>query len=163
VSVHLSARMEQLSSHWTDFHEIWYFGIFLNSVKKIQDFLKWDKNKGHCTWRPIYIFIISRSFLLRMRNVSDKHCRENQNTHCVFSNFFFFQISCRLWDKVEKYCRVRQATDDNMAHAHYMLDTQGYKYAHSVCVILIAFPTVTMAAWTCLNVTLYVYIACLVM
>jgi len=32
--------------------------------------------------------IISRSFLLRMRNVSDKICRENQNTHLVFSNFF---------------------------------------------------------------------------
>jgi hypothetical protein len=25
-----------------------------------------------------------------MRNVSDKSCRENQNTHCVFSTFFFF-------------------------------------------------------------------------
>jgi len=24
-----------------------------------------------------------------MRNVSDKSCRENQNTHFVFSNFFF--------------------------------------------------------------------------
>jgi len=24
---------------------------------------------------------------------------------------------------VEKYCRARQATDDNMAHAHFMLDT----------------------------------------
>ena len=33
--------------------------------------------------------IISRSVLLRMRNVSDKSCRENQNTHFVFSNFFF--------------------------------------------------------------------------
>ena len=33
--------------------------------------------------------IISRSFLFRMRNVSDKSCRENQNTHFVFSNFFF--------------------------------------------------------------------------
>jgi hypothetical protein len=32
--------------------------------------------------------IISRSILLRMRNVSDKSCRENQNTHFVFSNFF---------------------------------------------------------------------------
>jgi len=26
-------------------------------------------------------FIISRSFLLRMKNISDKRCRENQNTH----------------------------------------------------------------------------------
>ena len=32
-------------------------------------------------------FIISRSFLLRMRNVADKICRENQNTHFVFSIF----------------------------------------------------------------------------
>jgi hypothetical protein len=36
----------------------------------------------------MYFFIISRSFLLRMRNVSDKSCRENQNTYFVFSNFF---------------------------------------------------------------------------
>jgi len=32
--------------------------------------------------------IISRSVLFRMRNVSDKSCRENQNTHFVFCNFF---------------------------------------------------------------------------
>jgi hypothetical protein len=33
--------------------------------------------------------IISRSFLLRTRNISDKRCTENQNTHFVFSDFFF--------------------------------------------------------------------------
>jgi len=32
--------------------------------------------------------IISRSVLLRMRNVSDKSCTKNQNTHFVFSDFF---------------------------------------------------------------------------
>jgi len=32
--------------------------------------------------------IISCSLLLRMKNVSDKSCKENQNTHCMFSNFF---------------------------------------------------------------------------
>jgi len=32
--------------------------------------------------------IISRSFLRRMRNVSDKSCRENQNPNFVFSNIF---------------------------------------------------------------------------
>ena len=31
---------------------------------------------------------ISLSFLLIMRNVSDKSCRGNHNTHFVFSNFF---------------------------------------------------------------------------
>jgi len=37
-------------------------------------------------YKDQYTFlIISRSFLLRMRNVSDKRCRENQSTHFVFS------------------------------------------------------------------------------
>jgi hypothetical protein len=40
----------------------------------------------------------------------------------------------------EKYCRAVQATDDDMAHARCVLDTQGYKYTRSACVILIAFP-----------------------
>ena len=32
--------------------------------------------------------IISRSALLRVRNVSDSSCRGNQNTRFMFSNFF---------------------------------------------------------------------------
>ena len=32
--------------------------------------------------------IISRSFLVIMKNVAGKRCRENQNTHFSFSNFF---------------------------------------------------------------------------
>jgi hypothetical protein len=36
----------------------------------------------------MYLFIISRSFLRTMRSVSDKSCRENQNTHFVFRNYF---------------------------------------------------------------------------
>jgi len=35
-------------------------------------------------------FITSRSVRLGMRNVSDKSCKENWNTHFVFSNLFFF-------------------------------------------------------------------------
>jgi hypothetical protein len=35
----------------------------------------------------------------------------------------FFRKFCRLRDNVEKYCRAEQATDDNMAQAHCMLDT----------------------------------------
>ena len=40
--------------------------------------------------------------LLRMRNVLDKSCRENQYTHFMF-NYFFFRKSCRFWDSVEEY------------------------------------------------------------
>jgi len=42
----------------------------------------------------------------------------------MLNNFFFvlFWKLCRLWDNVERYCRARQSTDDNMAHAYFMLD-----------------------------------------
>ena len=56
MSVPPSVCMEQLGSHCTDFHEIWYLGISRKSIGKIQISLKSDKNRGYFTWRPIYIF-----------------------------------------------------------------------------------------------------------
>ena len=47
---------------------------------------------------------------------------ENTETHFMFNNLFF-RKSCRLCDKVEKYCRAGQAIDDNMAHAYCVLNT----------------------------------------
>ena len=64
--------------------------------------------------------IISHVILRRMRNVSDKSCRENQNTHFVFSNSFFFRKIVPFWDTVVKYRIAGQATDDSMAHAGYL-------------------------------------------
>jgi hypothetical protein len=90
--------------------------VVRRSVEEIQVSLRSNKNKAYLTLRTIYIFIACRSFLLRMRNVSGKYCRGNQNTQFVFDNVFL--ISYRLRDKVEKYFRTGQATDDNMAHAH---------------------------------------------
>ena len=103
--------------HWTVFDEIWYLGIFRKCSEKFSFHTRiagtWHEDR--------YKFLtISRSVLLRMRNVSDKSCTENQNTHFVFSNVFSKMY--RLWDNVEKYCRGGQATYDNMPHAHCMLD-----------------------------------------
>jgi hypothetical protein len=51
--------------------------------------------------------------------------RENEEkleTHILYSiTLFFFRKSWRLWENVEKYGTARQATADNMAHAHCML------------------------------------------
>ena len=44
----------------------------------------------------------SRWILPRMRNVSNKSCRENQNACFMFGNFLF-RKSHRLWDNVEKF------------------------------------------------------------
>jgi hypothetical protein len=55
--------------------------FFEKSVEDIQVSLKGDKNNQRT-------FLISCSFLLRMRNVSDKDCGEYQNIHCRFKNVF---------------------------------------------------------------------------
>jgi len=86
---------------------------FHSTVTRIRGTLREDQ----------YTFlIISRSFLLRMRNLSEKRCGESQNARFMSSNFFF-RKSWRLWGNVEKYCRARHATDDNMVHVHCILST----------------------------------------
>ena len=58
------------------------------SVHKLQVSLKSDKNNRYFTRRRFHIITISRWIILRMRNVSDKRCRETQNTYFMFINFF---------------------------------------------------------------------------
>jgi hypothetical protein len=57
-----------------------------------------------------------------MKNFSGKNSRENQNMHFMFNIFSFENHAvCEIiW---KKYCRAGQARDDNVAHAHCMLDT----------------------------------------
>jgi len=76
----------ELGSHWTDFHDILYLSIFRKSVKKIQVCLKSDKIKDTLHEDLWTFMIVSRPILIRMRNVSDKSCREKQNTCFMFSN-----------------------------------------------------------------------------
>ena len=48
-----------------------------------------------------------------------------KNTHFVSNTYFCFIFFFKLFhllDNVDKYCRARQATDDSMAHALYMVD-----------------------------------------
>jgi hypothetical protein len=91
--------MGEVGPHWTDFHEIWHLNSFKKSV---------EKN--------------SSCIPLRMRDVSDKICRKNQNTNFMFNNISFRKYY-RLRDNVEKYYRTGQATDENKAHAYCMRDT----------------------------------------
>ena len=48
--------MGQHGSHWTDFHEIWYFSIFRKSAEKSQVLLKPKKDEVFFTCSSIYIF-----------------------------------------------------------------------------------------------------------
>ena len=77
-----------------------------------------------CMKTSITFLIISRAVLLRMGNVSGKSRRESQNTHFVFSTFFFFFENRAVYDIMsEKCCVAGKATVDSVAHAHFMLST----------------------------------------
>jgi len=80
---------------------------------------------------------------------------ERIKTH-ILCSITFFPKSCGLWDKVEKYCRAVQATEDYTAHAHCMLDNWGWKYKHRICNTYCFFTAKTVA-WKSINVTLYVH------
>jgi len=82
-SVVTPVRMENLGSQWTDFHEILYLSISRNTVEKIQVSLK-SVTLHEDRWTFV---IISLLVLLRMRNISDKSCKGNRNTH-FFNNVF---------------------------------------------------------------------------
>jgi len=84
---------------------------------------------------------VSCWILLRMRNISDKSCRENQNIHFVF-NKFFFQKSCSLWDNVEEHGTARWVADEyihsfihslHFPYIHMQVEYQGCGDCHSCC------------------------------
>ena len=54
VSVHPLRR--QLRSLGADFNEVRYLSVIRKSVYTLQVLLKFDKNNGYFTWRPIYIY-----------------------------------------------------------------------------------------------------------
>jgi len=82
LSVCVSVHMEQLGSHWADFHEIWYWSIVSKNPTRITHF--WHED--WCTF-----MILARCIHLRMRSG-----RENQNTHFIFSTFCWPCISVYL-------------------------------------------------------------------
>jgi hypothetical protein len=115
--VHLSARPSfhlhgTTLLHWTDFHEMWYSSIFRKYFEIIQMWSNLTRITGTLHEDMCTFMILSRWILVRVRNVSDKNCRENENTHFTFSNFFP-RKSCHVLYNVEKYRTARQATHYN--------------------------------------------------
>jgi hypothetical protein len=98
----VSVRIQQLGSHWLDFHENWYLRIVRKYVEKIKFCLKSDKNQGYFTLIRMYIYdnislISSYEWEVFRMKLVDKI-----KTRFSF-NIFFFRKLCRLWDNVEKH------------------------------------------------------------
>ena len=133
MSVHLDGRM-WLSLDGLSWDLI--FEYFFKSVKHIHVSVKSDRNNRYFTWSLRTLMTISPTS--QKRNVSDKSCRENQNTHFMFSNFFpKIVLFTRL---LKKYCTVEQTTDDNIIWGmHFACWITKATNTHSEYAILIAF------------------------
>jgi hypothetical protein len=86
-----------------------------------------------------YTFLISRSILLVMTDISDENCKQNENTCFMLNDFFFFQnrgVYEIMWENIMKSDRP-QMTIWCMRIACWLTKAT---YTHSEYVILIAFP-----------------------
>ena len=104
--------MEHLGSHQMGFRAIWCLRIF----QSLSRTFKCHQNLTRITaisYKDQYTFLIISRSVLKMRNVSDKICTENQNTHFVFSNIFF-RKSCPSWDHHQHYHHKHQGLDHSI-------------------------------------------------
>jgi len=77
---------------------------------------------------------------------------EKIKTHFVFNNFFYENRAFY----VIMWKNIGQITDDNMAHAHCMLDNSSYRETLRMCNTYF-FSTATMVTRTSFYVILYVH------
>jgi len=104
-SIHMSLQMEHLLSHSKDFHEIWYLSIFSKSCLGNSLFIKiWQEWRVSYIKANIHLWSYLYHFFLEWKMFQSKVV-EKLETYFMPNNFFF-RKSCRLWEKVEKYCRA---------------------------------------------------------
>ena len=146
--------MEQLGYQWTDFHEISFLSTFFRkTIQKIQVSLNSDKNNGNFMWRPICIYDnISLSSSYNEKCFRRELYRQPK-THILWSITFYIKNRAVYEITRKIYGRSRQAIADNIAHAHCLLHTQGYKHTLRICNTY-CFSTATVVARTHLNVNL---------
>ena len=113
-------------------HKSWY------SVVRLARCSLFPSRVGLRTYQHPGTFKISYRILIRMRNVSEKNCRENQNTHFTFNNFFFrcHSIYETMWTNTIEPGRP-QMTIWRMCFACWMTNSTS---KHSKHAVLIAFP-----------------------
>jgi len=97
------------------------FEYFSKICRENSRFIKFCKDDWYISEDQCTFMITSRPVLLRIRNVSVRSCTEYQNT--FYGEYFYFWKPFPLWDNVNKFCRAREATDRNTAHALCVLDT----------------------------------------
>jgi len=129
--------MEQLGSHWTDFHQNLHLRIFYYLSRKLKSYWNVTSIAGTLHEDLHRLTTISRPVLLRMRNVSDKFV-ETIKTRFMWNNIF--RKSCCLWCNVSKNRTPRQAMDGNiigrMRFASWISMATDTHREHEICIAL---------------------------
>jgi len=96
--------------------------------------------------------VMWRSFLLRTRNVSDKSCRENHNTHFMSNNCFPKNraVHAIMWKNISE--ETGHGWQHYEARALCMAQNFGYRHTLGICNTY-CFSTATLVTRTRLNVT----------
>ena len=157
------------------FMKFYICAFFSKFCREIKVLLKSEKNNACFTWRRFHILDNISPISLRIKNVSNNYCRENQGTYFTFNKFFLenrtvYEIMSKhvvesgglqtIWrlHVIRAYTRPRPCIHTHTrARSHTQTHTHTHKY-----IILIAFPR---QQWFRERVSLlrYIYIACLVM
>jgi hypothetical protein len=103
------------------------------------------------------ILIISRSILLRIRNVSDRSCRKNQNTRFMFTNYFLENLAVYeiVWNNTIQTDRPQMTVQYGACaflHAVYLTLQVHTQNTYACC-----FSTATIVTRTRFNITLYLH------
>ena len=143
----------------------WYLSFFFETLSR--------KFKFHYNAVYFTLMAISRWILLRTRNVSNKICRENQNTHFESHNFLYEIMSKNMVEperpqtiwRIRVECCISKVTRAP-SHAGFLARTRVHSptriHTHTEkYIIFISFPR---QEWfrPRASVLLYAYIACLV-
>ena len=89
LSVRPSVCMEQLGSHWTGFHEIWYLSSFRKHVDKIKVSLKFDNHKANFTnmTSSRWFFLEWEMFQTKVVEKIKTYIVDNMvHAHCLLNN-----------------------------------------------------------------------------
>ena len=152
MSVYPSVRTEQLASHWTDFHEIWYLSnFFRKSVEQIQVSLKSNNNNGLYMKINVKLWSYLAEFFSDWKMFQTTVVEKIKT--CILCSIAFFEnrvVYEIMWENTVEPDRPQMITE----HGACVLRA-GYRrlQAHTQSLIRIAFRLVARMR---LTVTLYV-------
>jgi hypothetical protein len=151
--------MEQLGSHVPDFYKILVVFHFSKNRPQYSRFIKTCHEQRALYEDKCTFLLTSRWILLRTRNISDRSCRENQNTHFMFDKFYL--KLCRLWVNVVGGGELYSGTGHRWKNDACALQDGFHKATNTpseyVILFFFFFFTATVVSRKRLDATLYVH------